>query len=69
MKVKYQNREVEAIPVEIIHQEELWNTYQLADGSQVRAKLVMSDIVRIEGELSQGKPIYITRSTKLLVVD
>lgn len=58
-KMKYQGREVETTPVEIIHQQEHTNEYQLADGTLVKVRVVVLDIVKIEGEFdANGGPLY-----------
>ncbi len=62
-KIQYQGREVEATPVEIIHQEERANEYQLADGTLLKARLVVMDIAKLEGEFdATGNQVYIVNS-------
>jgi hypothetical protein len=48
---------------------EQWNEYFLEDGSVVRAKLVATEISRVEGEWdADGNPTYVLRSTTVLAV-
>ncbi len=63
MIISHKGKDVEVIPVEIISQEELWNTYQLADGTVIRVKPIMKDIFKIKDKLgTDGKPMYITKA-------
>ena len=63
VKVKYKGNEVEAVPIDVLSQEEFWNTYQLVDGSVLRLKVVVKDILKVVDELnSDGSPVYITQS-------
>ncbi len=67
MKVKYRGKEIEAIPVDILSQEEFFNTYQLVDGSVIRLKVVVKDILKAQNELSaDGNPIYIIQSENVI---
>ena len=62
-KIQYQGREVEATPVEIIRQEERSNEYQLADGTLLKARLVVMDISKLEGEIdANGNQVYLVNS-------
>ncbi|MDQ3954614.1 MAG: hypothetical protein M3285_03585 [Actinomycetota bacterium] len=48
---------------------EHWNEYLLDDGSVVRMKLVVTEIVRVEGQYDeQGNPGYIVSSTNVTAV-
>jgi hypothetical protein len=67
MKVTYQGRQVEATEVEFFIRKEDWNEYQLSDGTLVRFKTVVSDIIKIPGEVdSEGNPVYLVRSSNLV---
>lgn len=38
---------------------EKWNTYVLADGTQLKVKVVLADVLRVEGQYSpNGDPLY-----------
>ena len=66
MKVTYKGQEVDAQPVEILSQEELWNSYQLSDGTLLRMKAVVTDILRIPGELdAKGNAVYMVNSNNI----
>ena len=63
VKIKHKGKEVEATPIDVLSQEEFWNTYQLVDGSVLRLKVVVKDILKVVDELnSDGSSIYITQS-------
>jgi len=69
VKGKYQDREVEITEVEFLTRKEDFNEYQLTDGTTLRMKTVVTDVVRVEGELSpDGTPIYQVRSTSIVRV-
>ena len=49
-KVPYLGRMVDGTEVGFEAISEAWNEYQLADGSSIRMKLVVTGVVRIDGE-------------------
>jgi len=54
----FQGRKVMGQAVEFEAKSEPWTTYQLEDGSTVKAKIIMMDIVRLEEHASTGDPLY-----------
>ena len=55
VKVNYQGRDVEGI-------------YQLADGTELRMRLIVTDIVMIPGEWdNDGNPVYVAKSQNIMV--
>ncbi len=69
VKISYQGRTVEATPIDFQAQGEHWNQYLLTDGSVIKMKLVLTEIVRVDGEYdAEGNPIYIVKSTNILSV-
>jgi len=69
VKVKYQGREVEATEVEFLTRKEDFNEYQLTDGTVIKMKTVVTDVVKIEGEVDpEGNPVYQVRSTNIVRV-
>ena len=69
MKVKYQNREVEATEVDVLTSDEHWNTFQLADGKVLMYKEVLVAILRLEGELNpDGSQVYQFQTHKVVRV-
>jgi hypothetical protein len=52
-----------ARPVEILKSEEKWSVYTLANGTKVRMKPVVADVLFVPGEFNpDGEPLYITRA-------
>lgn len=48
---------------------EHWNEYLVDDGTIVRVKLVVTDIIRLDGEYNaQGDPIYTVESTNVSAI-
>jgi hypothetical protein len=67
MKVPYQGRQVEGKPVDFLTRKEDFNEYQLADGKILRTKLVVTRIIRLEGETSpDGSPVYLIQSQNIV---
>ena len=69
VKVNYKGQEIEGKLVDIVSQEELWNNYQLADGTHLRIKNIVHDIVLIPGEITaEGDPVYIIKSSQTYTI-
>lgn len=63
-------REVEVTPLPYRPNTEHWNEYLIDDGSVVRIKLVVTEVLRIEGEHDPaGNPAYIVQSTNVVAVN
>ena len=62
-------REVDAIELGFQTGGEHWNDYVLDDGSVVKIKLVLTSVVRLEGEYdASGAPVYLAQSTNVMAV-
>jgi hypothetical protein len=62
-------REVEALVMPFQAGGEHWNEYLVDDGSVIRLKLVVTEILRVEGEYDQaGNPAYLVSSTNVTAV-
>jgi hypothetical protein len=49
---------------------EHWNEYLLDDGALLKMKLVVTEVVRLEGHYdAAGNPVYIVHSTNVLSAD
>jgi hypothetical protein len=67
MKVPYQGRQVERQPVDFLARKEDFNEYQLADGKILRIKMVVTRIIRLQGETApDGNPIYLIQSQNVV---
>ena len=65
-KVPYKNMQVEAIEVPVKSSGEFWNEYMLEDGTVIRVKVVMTDVMRVENEYDEeGTPAYIIKTTMI----
>jgi hypothetical protein len=49
--------------------EEPWAKYQLPDGTIIRLRIVVSDIIRSSKKNAADEPIYAVRSSNVLAVD
>lgn len=68
-KIPFGNREVEAIEMTFQTGGEHWNEYVLNDGSVVRLKPVVTEILRAEGEYdNEGNPVYVIKATTVVSV-
>jgi hypothetical protein len=67
MKIKYQNKEVDATEVEVLTSDEHWNTFQLADGKVLMYKEVLVSVLRLEGEFNpDGSQVYQFQTHKVV---
>lgn len=49
---------------------EHWNEYLVDDGSVLRMKTVVTEVVRLDGQYdAQGNPVYFVASTNVLAVN
>ena len=63
-------REVDAVFMPFQQGAEHWNEYLVDDGTVVRIKLVVTEILKVEGEYDQqGNPIYVVQSTSVMSVN
>ena len=67
--IKWQGRDVDGLEVRFRSNREEWNEYVLEDGTNIRMKAVVSEIIRLNDEYdAEGNPIYIVKSGNMLVV-
>ena len=68
-KVPYKGQNVDGDDVSFTVVKEDWNTYQLHDGTEIRVRLIVQQVIKIPGEVDdQGNPVYVVRSNNVLVV-
>jgi hypothetical protein len=48
---------------------EEYNSYKLSDGSMIRMKTVVTNIIRTDESTPSGEPIYVVNSQNVLVAD
>lgn len=58
-KLNLGGREVTAEEIEFEAEREVWNAYILHDGTALKLKTVLSEVLRVEGEYApNGDPLY-----------
>jgi hypothetical protein len=67
-KYQYEGRDVDGEPVEWTTLGENWTTYELADGSTIKTKIVMLDVARLDEFNENGDPIYLFNAQQVLGV-
>ncbi len=67
-KVQVGNETVDGIDLDFRTLREEWNEYETEDGSRIRVKLVVSEIIRTDRYDTQiDQPIYVVRSGNIVV--
>jgi hypothetical protein len=60
---------VDAESVEVQKSDERWNEYQLADGTVLRVRQIVTEVWRLEDQYdAEGNPQYVLKSAGILVV-
>jgi len=68
-KVLLGNEEVDALEMPFQNVAEHWNEYLLQDGSVLRLKSVVTDILKLEGRYDgDGNPHYLVKSAQVVSV-
>ena len=63
-------REVDALVMPFQTGGEHFNEYLVDDGTVIRLKPVVTDVLRVEGEYDQmGNPVYIVQSTSVMAIN
>ena len=65
----YQGRKVIGQKVNFDIDKENWNSYSLEDGTTIRMRSVVAQIIRLEEYNNEGEPIYLVTSTNVLATD
>jgi hypothetical protein len=69
-KINLGGREYQAESVEFETEREGWNSYVLHDGTELRLKAVVSQIMRVEGAYApNGDPLYLVQSSNIVVTN
>ena len=66
--VDYENRKVEGEVVDFAPVPESWTTYSLADGTTMKMKLSLLEVVRLMGEYNKqtGEPVYVFTAQQIV---
>jgi hypothetical protein len=70
LTVEYEGRKVKGERVNFDIDKENWNSYSLEDGTKIRMRLVVAQVIRLDGEYTpEGDPIYLVNSTNVVTTD
>jgi len=69
VELKLGGKTVEGTLVDFETVREEYNSYKLSDGSTIRMKTVVTNIIRTEEFTPTGEPVYIVNSQNVLVAD
>jgi hypothetical protein len=65
-KVNYNGKQCEGIEIPIKTSGEFWNEYMLEDGTVLRVKVIMTDVVKVDNEYdAEGTPVYVMKTTMI----
>ena len=68
-RISFGGREVDATEVDFQTRKEDWNEYQLMDGSIIKMKMVVGEVLRIEDMYdNEGNPVYQVKSNNVMMV-
>ncbi|HJQ96801.1 MAG TPA: hypothetical protein VJ826_00735 [Candidatus Polarisedimenticolaceae bacterium] len=59
----------EGVVVDVQSIKENWNEYQLEDGTRLRMRLVVHQVLRLQEINDRGEPIYVIKSQNILDAD
>ena len=65
-RVTYQGRQVNGNELEFKPTSDAWATFTLEDGTELRVKLVVFEVVRLEEYSETGEPIYIFKGQQVV---
>jgi hypothetical protein len=66
-KINLGGKEYAAEIIEFETEREGWNSYILHDGTMLKLKAVVSDIIRVEGAYApNGDPLYMVQSSNIV---
>ena len=67
VKITFAGQPVEAEVIEVGQSTERWNEYLLEDGTVLKAKLVVTNVYRVDGQFdAEGNPVYVVHSTNVV---
>ncbi len=69
VELKLGDKTIEGTLVDFETVREEYNSYKLSDGSTIRMKTVVTNIIRTEEFTPTGEPVYIINSQNVLVAD
>jgi hypothetical protein len=68
-KVQFGNETIDATVMSVQEGGEHWNEYLLGDGSVIRLKAVVTEVLKLDGKFDpEGNPIYMLKSANVVHV-
>jgi len=68
-KVNFQGQIRDAVSVDFEAEKETFSTYILHDGSSLKLKAVLTEVMRVEGVFSpNGDPVYMIQAAQIMSV-
>ena len=69
-KVNLGGRVLDGESIEFAIKEEPWGVYELKDGTKIRMRLIVSEVIRIKDAYTgEGEPLYLIKSSNVVVTD
>lgn len=70
VQVEWNGRVYPLVPVPVVSAQEYWNQYVLEDGSSIKMKSVVSEVLRLEGARDgDGNLVYMLKSGNVTSVN
>ena len=69
MKIKIDGQSVDGQRVDFTPVDEPWTKHRLTDGTIVRIKLIVADIIRVPVDRPDAEPRYVVKSSNILAID
>ncbi len=67
-RINFNGQTVEVTPLTFRAAGENWNEYLVDDGTVVKVKLVVTEILRVDGQYDLDRnPLYVVRSSNVIV--
>ena len=67
VQVPFQGKNVSGETVDFDVEKEAWNVYLLSDGTKLKMRAIVSQVVRLENQYNaQGDPVYFVQSQNVL---
>lgn len=68
-RVNFQGETRDAVPVDFEVEKETFSTYILHDGSSLKIKAVLTEVLRVEGAYApNGDPVYMIQAAQIMSV-
>ncbi|HKZ42706.1 MAG TPA: hypothetical protein VJ044_17215 [Candidatus Hodarchaeales archaeon] len=69
IKFNFQGQEVWGERISVQDSRENWSQYLLEDGSTLKMKIVVTEVLRIDGQYdAEGNPVYFVKSANIISV-